>query len=196
MTDQLNECRGFTYFDPAEVLRRLRAVEREMATLEFEPEALPVVTLRTASLKPYREGRDAALFCYGMGLAIGHELRYAPIEKRDYDFVATWDQDDGRHFCQVQLKELVPAELNPSITLNALLESIAAKRLQPSQTVLAIRLNRRGQIDLKSVQLPRLPFAQLWYFWASSPDASRWCIYGDAMSQAGQWEFEYPGESA
>lgn len=185
----LNRWRSLTpYYDPAEILRRLRAAEREMAPRLRDADK-DVRALRTPELNKYREWRDAALFLYGMGVAHGTTFEYATEATGDYDFVARWTEGTTRHFCPVQLKELVPADRNPGATLDGLLQKL--RKYGPTQTVLAIRLNRTGQVKLDRAW-PAVPFAQLWFFWASSPARDRWSIHGDALRQAGTLEFDYP----
>jgi len=188
MQDLINHWRTLEYHDPGQILRRLRALEIELAGVQIDA---TVGRLRTNELKKYREWRDAALFTYGMGLAQDSSIRYATEEDSDYDFVATWDLEGRRHFCPVQLKELVPADLNPAATLDGLLRKLRPAPA-PSYTVLAVRLNRAGHLDLKSLALPKIPFAQLWFFWASAPNGTRWSLFGDALGTPGQVEFDYP----
>ncbi len=184
----LNYWRTLTYHDPAAILRKLRAVEIELAGAlrDADPD---VRSLRTNEFNKYREWRDAALFTHGMGLAMGVKMGYATEATGDYDFVAAWTQDDTTSYCPVQLKELVPAERNPEATVDGLLRGL--RKYGPTRTVLAIRLNRRGQMVLDR-DWPAIAFAQLWFFWASAPDASKWSIYGDALGTPGQWAFPYP----
>ncbi len=40
--------------------------------------------------------------------------------------------------------------------------------------------------------MPVIPFKQLWFFWAASPDGDRWSIYGDALKEPGQVSFDFP----
>ena len=183
-----NHWRTLYYHDPAHVLRRLRATKRELADA-FRDADNKVRCFRTTELNQYREWRDAALFTYGMGLAAGVPVGYATEATRDYDFVTAWVDGDTAHFCPVQLKELVPAERNPEATLDGLI--LKLRKYGPTQTVLAVRLNRRGQLNLDRAW-PPVPFAQLWFFWASAPDSSEWSIYGDALGTPRQWAFDYP----
>ncbi len=174
------------YHNPADVLRRLRALEHELATVEMDDD---VRALRTTGLNQYREWRDAALFTHGMGLAMGIRMGYATEATGDYDFVAGWVVGDTANFCPVQLKELVPEERNPGATVDGLLRNL--KKYGPSRTVLAVRLNREGHLNLDR-DWPAVPFAQLWFLWASAPGAAKWSIYGDALGTPGQWAFDYP----
>jgi len=52
--------------------------------------------------------------------------------------------------------------------------------------------HRRGQTQLSKLAAVRVPFAELWYFWAATPDMSAWPLYGDAMGQPSLYEFQYP----
>ena len=185
--DQLNHWRKLTFYDPAKILRDLKRLEQAIAGIE-DPK---VRRLRTPGLKKYREWRDAAIFTYGMGLAQGKEMLYATEESSDYDFVVAWAGTEEHFFCPVQLKELVPADLNPRATLQALLDDLPSYS-PDSETVLAVKLNRRGKMDLTALTMPSMPFKQLWFFWSASPEGTRWGVYGDALKQPGQALFDYP----
>ena len=185
--DQLRHWGTLTYHDPARILRDLRLLERELASIEDEK----VRRLRTPTLKKYREWRDAALFTYGMSIAQERPMGYATEESGDYDFVVGWMQDEQQQFCPVQLKELVPADLNPRATLQDLIANFP--NYSPgSDTVLAVKLNRRGKMNLQTITMPVIPFKQLWFFWAATPDGTRWNIYGDALKEPGEASFDYP----
>jgi hypothetical protein len=188
MSDEINFWRSLAYHDPRTVLLRLRALEHELANVQMEQR---VRHLRTSALKIYREGRDAALFLYGLGLQKDTQFRYALVERSDYDFVAAWQEGSESRFCPVQLKELVPADRNENASLPALLSNICGSS-RPSSTVLAVRLNRREYFELDKAQLPPIPFRELWFFWCRSPDAARWGLFGDALSNPAYYAFDYP----
>src|SRR2546428_8625062 len=188
MRDLINYWGTLTYHDPARILRKLRAIERKLAHVEIDD---LVRQLRTNELKKYREWTDAALFTYGMGLAQGVPMGYATEEAGDYDFVTAWHRDDQQSFCPVQLKELPPRDRNPTATLEGLLRNLRPAPA-PSRTVLAVKLNRATRLNLKSLALPPIPFAQLWFFWAAAPDGTRYALYGDALTMPGHIEFDYP----
>ena len=127
LTDEINLWRSLTYHDPVTILKRLRALEVQLAGVEMDER---VRRLRTPGLKTYREARDAAIFVYGMGLAKAVAMAYTPFERSDYDFVATWTEGTTQHFCPVQLKELVPADLNPGASIEELLGKLCSPRPQ------------------------------------------------------------------
>ena len=188
MNDEINLWRTLTYHDPARSSTPPTTLEHQLADVTMDER---VRRLRTPGLKTYREARDAALFVLGMGLGKAVTMLYAPFERSDYDFVATWVEDGTQHFAPVQLKELVPPDLNPRASLQALLGSLSDERPK-SSTVLAIKLNRRDRIDLQGLVIPRVSYSQLWMFWASSPDAVNWYLYGDALATPGYFAYQYP----
>ena len=112
-------------------------------------------------------------------------------EASEYDFVVSWAIGSERHFCPVQLKELVPADLNPGATVDAIVGEL--QRYAPSQrTALAIRINRRGRFALGPVDRSKVPFRELWFFGSADPNASRWSLFGDALTRPHYYEFTYP----
>ena len=189
VTDEINLWRSLTYHDPVTILKRLRALEVQLEGVGMDER---VRRLRTPGLKTYREARDAALFVYGMGLAKGVAMAYTPFEWSDYDFVATWAEGTTQHFCPVQLKELVPADLNPGASIEELLGKLSSPRPK-SSTVLAIKLNRRGKLELQNLKFPSMPYAQAWLFYATSPDGNRWSLFGNGLDNPGYFPYSYPG---
>jgi hypothetical protein len=188
--DRLRHWRASPFLDPAGVLRHLRVLENQLA--DADPKLKEKVRrLRTNELKKERESRDAALFTYLAGTAQGVQMRYLPEEAADYDFVVTWHTEQLQHFCLVQLKELVPVDLNANASLDDLLNGLP-KHGRSTRAILAIKLNRRGFIDLSALTLPRIPFKELWFFWAASPDGDTWCLYGDALKRPRQATLPYP----
>ena len=181
MRDQINLWRTLRYRDPAIVLTELRAIEIETAELPMDER---VRRLRTPGLKTYREAREAALFTYGLTQGKGTPMFYSPFEHGDYDFVVTGVAEEAQHFCPVQLKELVPAHLNPLASLADLLARLPVNR-PPSRTVLAVKWNRRETEDLRTLALPALPYQQVWFFWAASEVGEKWGLYGDALGDPG-----------
>jgi hypothetical protein len=73
------------YLNPNEVLSKLREVQVQVAQ-SSTPYKLPA--LRTNKLKPFLEGRQAALFCHGLSVQFGSTVFFCMTEDEDYDFVA------------------------------------------------------------------------------------------------------------
>lgn len=84
-----------------------------------------VASLRTNALKPYREGRQCALFCYGMGRLMGREVRFAQAEDADVDFVGRYEVDGTAHYVPIQMKEVVPAEVRVEVSLQQEIDKLA-----------------------------------------------------------------------
>ena len=184
---RLNAWAKLQFHDPEPVLKRLRALEYALATKDIEPK---VLRLRTGDLKPEREARNAAIFTHGMASVVGTKVFMARHEADDYDFVAAWTENDACRFCPVQLKEMVPHDLNPGATLQKLVLSLG--KYTPTDTVVAILLNRSAQMEWDQVQQASVPFSQVWLFWQASPDGRRWAIQGDVLTAPVRYDFSYP----
>lgn len=189
---EINEWNHLAFYDPEPVLRSYR---REECAIVDEPMDLKVRRLRTAGLKELREKRDAALFAFGMRHVIGTNVYVAPLgTDSDYDFIVKFVDGDTLTFVPVQLKELVPADLNSTASLNELLGKMTAPKYQPSsRTVLALRLNRDFRFDPSAFPKLPLPFSELWLFGQVNRDGHRWAIWGDMLGDPQRVDFDYPG---
>jgi hypothetical protein len=186
---ELNHWKALTYLDPAHTLLEYRKLEIALSEADIDPK---VVRLRTAALKGQREARDAAIFALGMSVRLTCPVLFSPTEEADYDFITRTDLAGTSYFTPVQLKELVPEDLNPFASLDALLKKLRAKPVY-SHTSLAIRLNRElKQVTFAAHQFDGLPFREVWLFYAASPDARRWRLLGDVLDHPQLTEFEYP----
>jgi hypothetical protein len=111
-----------------------------------------------------------------MSLRIGHQVLFSPVESSDYDFVATWEIADVRHFAPVQLKELVPDHLNASATVQALVNGLS--KYSGDDLVVAVFLNRDGRFSLEDLMLPALRIAELWFVFSTTPSQQLWQLVG------------------
>ena len=184
---QLHAWGRLTYRDPEPLLRDLRTLEIASASWDLNPK---VHRLRTADLKTVREGRNAAIFSHGMASVAGSKVYFADSEDSDYDFVTHWLVGEERHYCPVQLKELVPNDLNPHATLTGLFEGLA--KYQQTETVLAVLLNRPVQMALTELPPPARRFSQVWLFWGASADGRQWKLQGDVLGTPAIYDFFYP----
>lgn len=185
---ELNAWARLQFHDPESVLRKLRKIQVALVPRITKER---IRNLRTPQLKAEREARDAAIFTYGIGKALGAKVLMARSESSDYDFVTCWTSHDVLSFCPVQLKELPPEVLNANISIGSLLERLA-KPTASSDTVLAVKLNREMRFEYP-VQIPQsLPFRQLWFFGGVSEDQNDWFLYGDALADAALFSFSYP----
>lgn len=183
----LNAASKLDYHDPADVLRKFRDVEKWIVTSNASN---TIKHLRTNGLKRLRECREAALFCYGMSQRTGQAIRFSPDEAADYDFTAMWAEAGTEHFAQVQLKELVPKELNSSATIDNLLARLTKYR--SNKLTVVIHLNRAGRFEPFKLSIPRLHVAALWFLWGAAPGGSTWCLFGDALGMPTLSSFSYP----
>lgn len=174
------------YRDPADLLRRFRSIE-----IQF-PRDLPdpIRHLRTNELKHCREIREAALFCYGMSCRIGQSVYFSPDERADHDFVAMYVSAGVQHFLPVQLKELVPEQLNPAATIDDIVAGLGKYR--SDHLTVAVHLNRVGRFCPPAHRIPALQIAALWFYWATVPDQSEWCLFGDVLGVPQASCFAYP----
>ena len=83
-------------------------------------------------------------------------MEYAREESGDYDFVTRWVEGDAQHFCPVQLKELVPEDLNPATSLSDLIAGLG-KYSTKTSTALAVKINRRSNLTLPT--MPDIAFS-------------------------------------
>ena len=176
------------YRDSEEFLRALRALELDVASSSLDAK---VKALRTNKLKHWKEAREAALFCHGMSQKMGVPISFCPEEAQDYDFIATWTLDDVQHFVPVQLKELVPENLNDNSCIERVLQGLT-KYVDSEDLTVAIYLNRAMSFDLNNITIPSLSIGALWVFGSISADQSSWGLWGNLLEQSEGIRFEYP----
>jgi hypothetical protein len=148
--------------------------------------------LRTRDLRPLRELREACTFCYGMTECTGQKFFVAHAEAQDYDAVATWIVGDCQSFAPIQIKEVVPYEVNPLASVQLVVEGLR-KYVNSEDLTVAIHLNRivRG-FNPAEIVVPPLKIAALWMFGAIAADQSRWAIWGNFLDEMQAREFHYP----
>jgi hypothetical protein len=176
------------YRDPRPFLVGLRELEPRVATSTLPKK---VKNLRTNSLKWSRELREGALFCYGMSQRIGQTVFLSPSEAQDHDFVASWVVSDTQHLAPVQLKEVVPHDLNPSTSVQRVVDALE-KYTDSADLTVAIHLNQRAHFDPTTLIIPPLKIAALWVFGAISPDQAQWGLWGNFLETPSGTRFEYP----
>lgn len=185
---RLRATQQLDFRDPRQFLINLRNVEPSIAKSGLDSK---VRRLRTNKLKPWREARDAALFCYGMGQRIGQTVFLARGESQDSDFMASWVVGDEQHLAPVQLKEVPPADLNPTASLDRIIQALT-KYVDSKDLTVAIRIGRAGHFDPAAVVVPPLNIAALWIFASISPNQSEWGLWGNFLEQPEGSRFAYP----
>ncbi len=190
---RLRQFAKLAYGDPRGFLAALRRLEWAVAA---SPTPERIKTLRTQGLKPEREMRDAAIFCVGMSERIGFDVRFAPVEDQDFDFIATWFDGEGmRNYCPVQLKEVAPPQLNAGATIQAVVDGLA-RYADSADVTVAIKFNRPSRFDPAELKLPaNLRIGGRWIFAGLSADQSEFGLWGDFLSKTNAplgTRFSYP----
>ncbi len=177
------------FHDPAVTLRRLRALEGQLAHYKIAPR---VRDLRTNRLKRVRQWRQTALFCHGMGAAVlGTTLYYSTTEAADYDTITWWNANGAGHFAPLQMKEWVPAELNPNASLEEVLAGIGKYPSSKDLTV-AIHVNREGVLNVHDIRVPQLDVAEVWLFGATAWQQNSWMLFGNLLKSPRLYKYTYP----
>jgi hypothetical protein len=178
------------WVDPKQVLVKLRQIELNLPTDLDEK----VRRLRTNHLKPLREARIAAQFAYGMS----DQILRVPVlvstsEVRDFDFAIRWQIGGNHHFFPVQLKELPPDDLNPSITLDDVYDNLGRYSGSNDLSVV-IHVNRKMQFNYQPWTREQQPLIrELWYLGCESADQAKWFLYGSALERnPRKYDFSYP----
>lgn len=171
--------RGYSkleYGDPRGFLEALTPLDAAVSVSDLPS---TVKHLRTNRLKAARECRDAAIFCLGMSQVLNTEVRFSPTEAQDYDFVATWELNNTRYFCPIQLKEFVSSELNSKATIQAVLNSLS-KYADSTDITVAIKIGRDITFEPNDLRIPsELSIAAIWVYGAIAPDQLEWALWGD-----------------
>jgi hypothetical protein len=184
----LNEWIGLQYYSAKEVLIKFREIELSLRGAILDDR---IRTLRTNKLKKHREGREAALFCFGLEAVLGTIVDFALCEHSDYDFVTRWVDVDTTIYTAVQLKEIVPDSINPDFTLQAAIDNLR-KYVDSSDLVVALHFNKRGTFDLPAIKIPSLQVAELWCYGTLDQYQQDWFIYGDMLKDPGFFKYKYP----
>jgi hypothetical protein len=178
------------FHDPKKILIQLRPFQAAVGASDLPA---TVKTLRKQSFKKYREAWHAAIFAYGYALVRGHsDLRFAPADEEysDFDAMLSWSAEGTQWLAKLQLKEFVPADLNPKLTIEAMLSDIQKKYPKSPDLIVAIYLNRVGR--LPSITIPKLGIGELWFFGWSKPNQEQLTVWGDLMREAKNHHVPFP----
>lgn len=187
--DRVRALAALEYGDPRRYLISLAKLQPIIAA---SGQDRSVRTLRTNELKIHRERRQAALFCCFMADRMNTEVLFTRVEAQDYDFVARWEIGGaGVRYAPTQLKEVVPAYLNPQASVEAVIASLS-KYADSSDLSIAIHLNKDCDFNPRSLRIPTLSLASLWIFWATGSDGKRWALLGDLLREPSRSLHEYP----
>lgn len=183
-----NEWVQFKYLDPRKILVGLREIEENYPLNDLRYQAR---TLRTRELRKFGEGRQAALFCYGMSLAIGKEVSFALKESQDFDCIARYEIDGVCHYVPIQLKEWAPEHLPSPKPLQMELDKLL-KYADCKDLVVGFYMNRAERVVLSKLSFPRT-LKELWFFGASEANQASWVLIGNLLADRPlAHEFSYP----
>lgn len=186
---KIKEWDNLEYHDSRKVLLELRELQEKVVESDLPDN---VKNLRTRGSQNYSEGRQAALFCYGIGSAVlNTKVYHARSEVSDYDCVALWEKESIQSYTPIQLKELVPESLNSKAILNVELEKLK-KYVSSEDLVIALYVNRAYRLVFSEIQVPDLRVAGVWLYGGLSADQNRWFLYGNILKDPQYYEFSYP----
>jgi len=186
---ELNRLSKLRFVDPRLVLPPLEQLRGVIAAqTDIDPN---VRNLRTHELKRMRELWAACIFACGISEFLQANVFVADDETSDYDFVCGWAAGDTSNFCPVQLKEIVPTELNLKSNLQAVIDGIAERKSYKGRSI-AIKLTRECLFDPDQLDLSGLDIESLWVFGAISPDQKEWAIWGDLLRSRSGLCFNLP----
>ena len=174
----------YDYYDPKVILPGLQKIRLDIQQSET-PEKIR--NLRTNTLKGEREAWDAALFCYLLSKTIGIDIFFSKVEASNYDGIFKWHDGSLLCYAPVQMKELVPVHLNPTASLDKIIQSIKKYGVSPS-LIIGIKLNREMQINLASINCSQLSVGEVWCYGATASDETKWSLFGDFLSEVNQYE--------
>jgi len=183
------EWESLQFKDPERILVGLRhiATTQPLSDLPYK-----VAALRTRDLRTSAESRQAALFAYGVGKAMNRRVSFALSEASDYDAIFRYAADGVANYVPVQLKEWVPAFLNPEASLQSELDKLS-KYTNSQDLTVAVHLNRDASIHVSSLRMPT-NLGELWFYGAIEPNQARWLVIGNLLKPAAAkaYEFLYP----
>lgn len=178
----------YEYLDPEGILIELRKVSRTLPLNELQYD---VRTLRSRKLRKFGEGRQAALFCYGMSCRLGVKVRFAQVERQDYDVVIAYEMDGEANFAPVQLKEWAPDILPSPQPLQVELDKLK-KYTDSSDLAVVFHLNRQARVLLTELSYPT-NIGSLWFVGCTEPAQNHWTLIGDLLKDPGLAnDFTYP----
>ena len=167
------------YRDPYPILEAFSALVRAPGFLDLP---YPQKSLRTQSLKPYRELRQAAVFAHGMASYIGEKVYIAMTEAEDYDLVASFRKGKVINRVPVQLKELVPNYVNAKGSIQAQIDMLKTKYPDSRDLAVALHVNRRIELVVGDLDVNGLNLGELWFYGSDTADNSDWFLLGNFLA--------------
>lgn len=149
-------------------------------------------SLRQRQMREHLERKQAALFAFFVSHSVLRSpVQYALYEDEDFDCLIQWIADGKKYCAQVQLKEVVPPNVNPTATLDAELLKLG-KYITSSHSIIAIHLNQTGWVNYSAIKKPEAAVGEIWLYSSITADQSRWFLYGDLLHFARGYEISWP----
>jgi len=154
-----------------------------------------IQTWRARRFDKYRFREQAAIFCYGLR-SLAPRCSWAiamwPEVQSDIDCVfrcrCPWDKEEK--YKTVQLKELVPDDVNPIASLQDILDELD-KYADDSDLAVGIYLNRDVEVHFGTLRLPKKFIGQIWLFGQDQLPGT-YFLLGDLMRQWRRSQFSHP----
>ena len=173
-------------------------------------QALPACATRSKQIesqKDYWRGRtsrkrhyqlQAALFCLGKSFTDSSDnwsFALWPEKLSDslIDAVFRRVKPSGKVVYEyIQLKEVVPEEIDPKHSLQAVLNGLQVKFTDASGIAIGIYMNRPEPMKLESYILPKLNGGSVWIFGVGGRPPEDCCLVGDVLNNPKCYYFNYP----
>lgn len=168
-----NEWKKYKYVDPDIYVSEMQKLRAEISRTNTPTE---IRNLRTRKLSTSRETWDAGVFCYLLRRFKGFKIYFSAVEDQDYDAIFTWKDGSVQNFAPVQMKEVVPEELNPKQKIQDVLSKLK-KYVTSEDLVVGIKINRNVRLEAKDLAVEGLPVSEVWFFGATDPNEKRWSLF-------------------
>jgi hypothetical protein len=189
----IKRARGLDYIGPRKALLVL-TIHQVMSQQPHLPKH--VQNWRTNKLQPELHRRQAALFCFGrkcMEATDKWALAAWPDQNSEIDYVFRQTKPDGEvRFEFVQLKELVPDEIDPEQSLQDLLDKLPKKYPSAGGLTIAIHLHRNTTTKVSDLKKPHLPGGSLWLFGLGGKPPHNALLFGDWLKTPSIVYFTHP----
>jgi hypothetical protein len=101
-------------------------------------------------------------------------------------------QSGRKEYEFVQLKEVVPEDINPEHSLQAVLDSLLKKYPEAGGITVGIHIHRNASTNLGSLRIPKLKGGCLWLFGLVDKLPQNCFLAGDFLGQPKCYYFNFP----
>lgn len=131
---------------------------------------------------------------------IKQRLATADLSDRTHsDDLDTWSRYSSPALRSTPLRDLSTAALEAYVAeLREKVSEHTGRKLAPRTIQMFVSVVRAAlNAAVRQRVIPANPARGVvvkggWFFWASAPASSRWCLYGDALQEPGYFAFDYP----